>query len=116
MSAGPQGVQRFSRRGVPLLAAFIVAAVSLVAVPIAFLFLLDLSGEFFAILTPILGGVGGAGPGDITSGAGSAWVVFGTIGVLSIPAALLIAALMGGNSPSLSREPPRPPRSGGPPF
>lgn len=113
MSADARRQQRrmIRRGGVPLLLALISGALALVVIPVATLFLLDLNGSMIAAIEPVIGGIGGAGPGDIISGVGRAWSIF-AVSVLAVPAALILAALLGGDSGGGGPE--RPP--GGPPF
>lgn len=104
------------RSGLGLFAGIMSGAVALVVLALVILFSLDLLANFFDVLIPIMAGVGGSSPGDISTGAGQAFTLLAVVGTLSIPAALLLAALMGGDGGILSRSRPRAPRSGGPPF
>lgn len=108
--------QQTGRRPIGTFLMVVMAAVTVPVLAITLFVLLDISAEIFTAVEPIITGIGDATSSDITDGTGNGFSLFATIGLLSIPGAVLLKLLVGGETSALSEDPPNPPRSGGPPF
>jgi hypothetical protein len=98
------------RQDLPLIIVVPLGALATVVLALTLLVILQVAGPIFAQVSPGVTGPGGVTPDAISFNP--ALVMFGTIGLLSIPAALALKFLTGDDD----RGRPRPPRSGGGPF
>lgn len=81
----------------------VFAAVALVVFATTVLFGLQISGEMIAVIEPIVGAIGGVGPGVIVDRTGDAWMLLAIAGSLSIPASIVLYMLLGGSDTSAER-------------
>lgn len=92
-------------RRLPLFLGFCVGAVALLALAVTLLFSLEITTPFFQQMA--VNGPGSATKGDINFGGAIA--LFATGGILSIPGALALAALLGDSSSTTTRTDSYPP-------
>jgi hypothetical protein len=96
-------------RRLSLLVAVPLAGVALVVLTAVVIVATFIGGEIFAQVAPQVSGPAGVGPGAVEPNVGL--MIIGTVGALSVPAAVLLSLLLGGRAGG--RE-PDPPRGGGP--